>query len=120
MSRHFITCSEILTYGNQQVDGASRREDNMFFAFSNGIFHVVDEQPRFEPVNELGVVTHNKKNYYLPAFSTIYAGSGRQSDKYELISQLVYKDIPAEKQCSFEKWASLKSMIMVNGAFSLL
>ena len=123
MSRHFITCSEILTYGNQQVDGASRREDNMFFAFSNGIFHVVDEQPRFEPVNELGVVTHNKKNYYLPAFSTIYAGSGRQSDKYELISQLVYKDIPAEKQCSFEKWASLMDQVYKindNGKWGIL
>lgn len=30
MSRHFVTCSEILTYGNQQTDGSSRREDNMF------------------------------------------------------------------------------------------
>ena len=123
MSRHFITCSEILTYGNQQIDGASRREDNMFFAFSNGIFHVVDEQPRFEPVNELGVVTHNNKNYYLPAFSTIYAGSGRQSDKYELISQLVYKDIPIEKQCSFEEWASLMDQVYKindNGKWAIL
>lgn len=56
----------------------------------------------FEKVNELGVVTHNHMNYYLPAFSTIYAGSGRQSDKYELISQLTYDDIPADKQVSFE------------------
>ena len=61
----------------------------------------------FEKVNELGVVTHNHMNYYLPAFSTIYAGSGRQSDKYELISQLVYEDIPINKQVTFEKWASL-------------
>lgn len=123
MSRHFITCTEIQTYGNQQVDGASLREDNMFFAFSNGIFHVVDELPRFEPVNELGVVTHNNKNYYLPAFSTIYAGSGRQSDKYELISQLIYKDIPAEKQCSFEKWASLMDQVYKindNGKWAIL
>lgn len=123
MSRHFITCSEITTYGNQQVDGESRREDNMFFAFSNGIFHVVDEQPRFDPVNELGVVTHNNKNYYLPAFSTIYAGSGRQSEKYELISQLVYKDIPVEKQCSFERWASLMDQVYKindNGKWAIL
>ena len=123
MSRHFITCSEITTYGNQQIDGASRREDYLFFAFSNGIFHVVDEQPRFDPVNELGVVTHNNKNYYLPAFSTIYAGSGRQSDKYELISQLVYRDIPAEKQCDFDKWALLMDQVYKinhNGKWAIL
>lgn len=38
MSRHFVTCTEVTTYGNQQEDGLSRREDNMFFAFANGIF----------------------------------------------------------------------------------
>lgn len=123
MSRHFVTCYEIMTYGNQQSDGASRQESNMFFAFSNGIFHIVDEQARFDPVNELGVVTHNNKNYYLPAFSTIYAGSGYQSEKYELVSQLVYKDIPAEKQCSFERWASLMDQVYKindNGKWAIL
>lgn len=123
MSRHFVTCTEVTTYGNQQEDGFSRREDNMFFAFSNGIFHTVDGVPRFDPVNELGVVTHNKKNYYLPAFSAIYAGSGRQSDKYELISQLVYKEIPTEKKCTFERWASLMDdvyKINDNGKWAVL
>jgi len=123
MSRKFITCSEIQVYGNQQTEGTSKREDNMFYAFSNGIFHVVDGQPKFDPVNELGLVTHNNKNYYLPAFSAIYAGSGRQSDKYELISQLVYKDIPKEKQCSFEHWADLMNRVYIinnNGKWALL
>ena len=123
MSRNFITCTEVQTYGNQQMDGTSRREDNMFYAFSNGIFHVVDGLPKFDPVNELGVVMHNNRNYYLPAFSTIYAGSGRQSDKYELISQLVYKDIPKEKQCSFEQWAELMDQVYKindNGKWAIL
>lgn len=123
MSRHYVTCTEVTTYGNQQEDGFSRREDQQFFAFSNGIFHVVDGLPRFEPVNELGVVTHNNKNYYLPAFSTIYAGSGRKSDKYELISQLVYKEISAEKRCTFEQWASLMDRVYKindNGKWSIL
>lgn len=111
MSHHFVQCREIKTYGNQQADGMSRKTDEQFFAFANGIFHRVDEQWRFEPVNELGVVTHNKDNYYLPAFSTIYAGSGKQSDKYELISQLVYKEVPAEKRVTFEKWASLMDRV---------
>ena len=108
MSRYFVQCREIQTYGNQQSEGMSRKTDEQFFAFANGIVHE-DENGKyvFEKVNELGVVTHNHMNYYLPAFSTIYAGSGRQSDKYELISQLVYEDIPINKQVTFEKWASL-------------
>lgn len=123
MSRNFITCTEVQTYGNQQTEGTSRREDNMFYAFSNGIFHIVDGLPKFDPVNELGVVMHNNRNYYLPAFSTIYAGSGRQSDKYELISQLVYKDIPEEKQCTFEQWAALMDTVYKindNGKWAIL
>ncbi|KGF42629.1 DNA primase, partial [Prevotella bivia DNF00320] len=70
-----------------------------------------------------GVVTHNKNNYYLPAFSTIYAGSGKQSDKYELISQLVYKEVPAEKRVTFEKWASLMDHVYKindNGKWALI
>lgn len=123
MSRHYVTCSEIVTYGNQQEDGFSRHQDQQFFAFANGIFHVVDGVPRFDPVNELGVVTHNNKNYYLPAFSAIYAGSGNRSEKYELISQLIYKDIPAEIRCTFDEWASLMDRVYRindNGKWALL
>lgn len=111
MSRHFVMCSEIKVYGNQQADGMSRKTDEQFFAFANGIFHNEGAGWKFDPINELGVVTHNKKNYYLPAFSTIYAGSGKQSDKYELISQLVYKDVPTEKRVTFERWASLMNEV---------
>lgn len=123
MSRHFVMCSEVKTYGNQQSEGMSRKTDEQFFAFANGIFHNVNGQWVFDPVNELGVVTHNKNNYYLPAFSTIYAGSGKQSDKYELISQLVYKEVPAEKKVSFEKWASLMDQVYKindNGKWALV
>ena len=123
MSRHFVMCSEVKTYGNQQSEGMSRKTDEQFFAFANGIFHNVDGQWVFDPVNELGVVTHNKNNYYLPAFSTIYAGSGKQSDKYELISQLVYKEVPAEKKVSFEKWVSLMDQVYKindNGKWALV
>lgn len=112
MSRHFVQCREIQTYGNQQSEGMSRKTDEQFFAFANGIAHEDGNGKYvFEKVNELGVVTHNHMNYYLPAFSTIYAGSGRQSDKYELISQLVYEDIPVNKQVTFEQWASLMDKV---------
>lgn len=123
MSRRYITCTEVVTYGNQQTDGSSLREDEMFFAFANGIFHMVDGRPAFERANELGVVVHNKKNYYLPAFSTIYAGSGRKNDKYELISTLVYRDIPDHKRVTFEKWASLMDQVYKinnNGKWAIL
>lgn len=123
MSRHYVTCSEVLTYGNQQEDGFSQKEDQMFFAFANGIFHMVDGQPRFDAVNELGVVTHNGRNYYLPAYSTIYAGSGRNSDKYELISQLTFREVPTEKRISFDEWASLMDRVYKindNGKWALL
>lgn len=122
MSRNFVTCSEVKVYGNQQQDGSSRKEDNMFFAFANGIYHQEEGRFQFSPVNELGVVTHNKKNYYLPAFSNIYAGSDKQ-DKYELISQLFYKDIAPEKQCSFSQWASLMNRVYKindNGKWAIL
>ena len=123
MSRHFVMCSEVQVYGNQQEEGTSRKADSMFFAFSNGIFHTVDDKPVFSPIDELGVVAHNKRNYYLPAFSTIYAGSGRQSEKYELISQLVYKEVPDDKKVSFEKWADLMNQVYKinnNGKWAIL
>lgn len=123
MSRHFITCSEIQVYGNQQTEGTSRKEDTMFYAFANGIYHLVDGTFRFDMVDELGVVKHNNKNYYLPAYSTIYAGNGRTSDKYELISQLTYKEVPKSKQVTFEKWANLMDKVYRindNGKWALL
>jgi DNA primase catalytic core len=111
MSRQYVTCTEIMTYGNQQVNGFSVVADQQFFAFSNGIFHIVDNQPQFDPVNELGVVSHNGRNYYLPAFSAIYAGSGRANDKYETISTLMYREVPAAKQVSFLEWATLMDKV---------
>ena len=112
MSSRFVECHEIQTYGNQQTNGMSRKSDEQFFAFANGIAHQNGNGDFvFEKTNELGVVSHNQENYYLPAFSVIYGGSGKQSDKYELVSQLMYEDIPVEKQVSFERWASLMDKV---------
>ncbi len=123
MSRRYVYCTEITTYGNQQEDGMSVKEDQNFFAFSNGIYHQVNDEWLFEPVNELGIAVHNKQNYYLPAFSAIYAGSGRKNDKYEIISTLMYRDIPSAKQVTFETWASLMDQVYKindNGKWALL
>ena len=107
MSLHYTTCSEVKVYGNQQSEGSSRKPDEQFFAFANGIAHMVGDRMQFERINELGVATHNNQNYYLPAFSTIYAGQGGKTDKYEFISQLVYREVPVDKQLSFDEWARL-------------
>ena len=123
MSRRYIFCSEIETYGNQQKTGVSFKEDEQFFAFSNGIYHCVNGHWQFNPINELGIVEHNKKNYYLPAFSTINSGQGHNNDKYEVISQLIYKDIPAEQQVTFDQWADLMDRVYKvndNGKWGLL
>lgn len=98
MSRKYTTCREIKIYGQQSED---------FFAFANGIFHFKDGVPVFEESTELGIVTHNNENYYLPAYSTIYANSPKDDDQYEALRYFVFKDIPLSKQCSFEKWTYL-------------
>ena len=123
MSRRYTLCSEIMVYGNQQTEGTSRRQDEQFFAFSNGIAHMIGDQMVFESINEMGVATHNNRNYYLPAFSTIYAGGGRRSDKYELISQLTYREVPKEKQIDFTEWARLMNEVYKinnNGKWALV
>ena len=123
MSLNYTTCSEVKIYGNQQQDGTSRRQDEQFFAFANGIAHMVGDKMQFSPIDELGVVAHNSQNYYLPAFSTIYAGQGRQSEKYEFISQLVYNEVPKEKQMTFDEWASLMDTVYKindNGKFAIV
>ena len=52
-------------------------------------------------------MTHDDENYYSPAYSKIYSGLRKDSDKYEQHRYFIFKDIPVEKQCSFQEWASL-------------
>ena len=123
MSYRYVMCSEVEVYGNQQQEGMSRRPEEQFFAFANGICHVVGDEMKFEPIDALGVVTHQKRNYYLPAFSTIYIDNRRRQDKYQLISQFVYREVPKEKQISFDEWASLMDRVYSinnNGKWAVL
>lgn len=53
------TCIEITQLGWQK---------EKFYAWGNGIFN-----SSFNPVDEHGIVKHKDKNYYLPAFSSIYS-----------------------------------------------
>jgi DNA primase len=54
------TCIEINQLGWQKIG---------FYAWGNGIFNGT-----FKKVDENGIVKHEAKNYYLPAFSSIYKG----------------------------------------------
>lgn len=122
MSRNYTSCREVRTYGNQQPEGFSRDPATMFFAFANGIYHQQDGVWRFDAVNELGVVEHQNENWYLPAFSSLYINSDMK-DKYETISSLMYKEIPADKQCTFERWADLMNRVYAlndNGKWAIL
>jgi hypothetical protein len=121
LSYRYVECYEIAVYGNQQTDGNSRLEKNMFYAFANGIYHVAEGVPRFEPADELGVVTHNGRNYYLPAYSSIY--SNNDTDRFETVSTLKFNTVPPEKQCPFERWAELMNSVYKlndNGKWALL
>lgn len=114
MSYNYTKCVELKTFGQQ---------DEGFFAFSNAIFHRVDEEYKVEYVNDLGVTTHDKINYYSPSFSKIYSSARKDSDKYEQYRHFIYKDIPAAKQCSFERWAELMDKVYTinqNGKWALL
>lgn len=111
MSYRYVMCSEVDIYGNQQTEGVSRRPEQQFFAFANGIAHLQGGVMRFEKSDELGVCSHNGKNYYLPAFSTVFLDSRRRQERYQFISQLVYKEVPADRQVSFDEWARMMDRV---------
>jgi hypothetical protein len=114
MSYNFTYCRELRVFGQQPEE---------FFAFSNAIFHEVDGQYIIEQMNDLGVVTHNKENYYAPAFSKIYASERMENDPYEQDRYLIYKEIPEKDSISFNEWASLMNEVYKvndNGKWAIL
>ena len=114
MSYNYIKCEELKTYGQQQEN---------FFAFANAIFHEVDNVFKIDYSDKLGVATHNNENYYLPAFSEVYSRVRKDNDTHEKLRSFVYKEIPIEQQCSFEKWAKLMDEVYKindNGKWALI
>ena len=123
MSRHFTLCQELEVYGNQQTLGTSRDQDEQFFAFANGIAHFIGDTYVFEPVNDLGVCSHNNKNYYLPSYSSIFTKNSKKKEEYEYLSKIVYREVPKEKQVSFSEWAALMNEVYKvndNGKWALI
>ena len=96
-----------------------------FFVFGNAIFHKVEGKYQIDYVDDLGVVTHDDTNYYLPAFSKIHLDRKNDTDKnrYKLARNFMYKEINEDKQISFSKWAELMDKVYAindNGKWAIL
>ncbi|SJL32994.1 DNA primase [Porphyromonas phage phage019b_ATCC49417] len=78
-----------------------------FFAFSNGLYHEKDGEFQFSPVDDIGLVEHEKEGYFLPAFSRIHVQ--RQSDDTEADRQSKFLKYDPDKHAdiTFAEWASL-------------
>lgn len=96
----FRRCTELRMYGFY---------DEGFFAFSNGIFHQVGEEWKFQEVNDLGLVEHNGLNYYIPVYSKIYRNERRDNDKYFLDRFIRFRQ--PSNPITFEKWAKLMNEV---------
>jgi hypothetical protein len=100
----FPVANEIKTLG-WQPEG--------FWAFANGM--LVDGT--YKPIDEYGMVDHQERKYFLPAFSSIYSASRDGDDTYEIDRKFKFKN---EAPVTFEIWA--RQMVRVfgnNGAVAI-
>ena len=114
ISYNFPKCTELKVFG-QQEEGC--------FAFSNGIFHQVEEGWRFEYCNDLGLMYHDDSIFYSPAFSKINVGQRKDNDQYEQDRWLKYTETAADKRITFSHWAELMDEVYKinnNGKWALL
>ena len=108
----FRKCTELRMFGQY---------DEGFFAFSNAIYHEVDGKYQIDRVDELGLVDHNGLNYYIPAFSKIYASERRDTDKYYLDRFMMYRE--QRQPLQFNEWAALMNEVYKynhNGKWAIL
>jgi len=105
--------------------GILGQHNDGFFVFGNAIFHKVQGKYQIDYVDDLGVVTHDDTNYYLPAFSKIHLDRKNDSDKnkYKLARNFMYKEINEDKQLPFKRWAELMDKVYTvndNGKWAIL
>lgn len=96
----FKLCTELRMYGYY---------DDGFFAFSNAIYHQVNEVWQLQEINDLGLVEHNGLNYYIPVYSKIYRNERRDNDKYYLDRFARYRE--PKIKIEFSEWASLMNEV---------
>ena len=107
MANKFPETHELTIFG-QQHEG--------FFAFTNAIF----SNNEIKYTDELGLVTHDDKVYYSPAYSKIYANLRKDNDQYENERNFVYRE---NTDTDFVKWAELMNQVYIannNGKWATL
>lgn len=114
MSYGFKTCFDLEVLGKQLED---------CFCFSNGIYHKVGDEWKFEFADELGLMYHEKFTYYSPAFSVVNSGTRYDKDPYEMQKRLTYIDTPEDKRITFTEWSKLMNEVYKvnnNGKWAIL
>ncbi|MDY6148542.1 MAG: DNA primase [Porphyromonas sp.] len=110
----FRKCFELPCYGWNR-DG--------FFAFSNGIYHEVDGEYRYDAVDSLGVVTHNDKNYMIPVFSQLNVDTPKGGADQYLMERMFAFRSNTKNGIDFEEWARLMDEVYKlndNGKFAII
>lgn len=100
-------CYQVLTLGWQREG---------FFAWSNGI---TDNEGKFYEVDEYGVVSHEGKQYYLPAFSKINTDLRNEDDTESYAFHKFY--CYTKGNCpSFEEWTNKVTRVFLkNGVIGI-
>lgn len=94
-SKNFPVASELRTLGWQREG---------FYAFANGLY-----TNKWNPVDELGVAEYDKKLYFSPSFSSIYADVREDDDDYENDRFFIYK--PPPENLSLYQWTKLMLLV---------
>lgn len=87
-------CEELKTLGWQREG---------FLAFANGVF----SGDTYKEVDEMGMMEHNEKKYFSPAYSLVYKDVREDDDEYEGDRFFIYQKSPI----SFEEWAKLMDKV---------
>ncbi len=83
-------CEELKTLGWQREG---------FLAFANGAF----SDNHYKDVDEMGMMEHDGKQYFSPAYSLVYKNVREDDDEYEGDRFFIYQPT----QITFEEWARL-------------
>lgn len=98
MADKFRSCTELETLGWNDLG---------FFVFSNGLYHEVDGDWRFTPVDEIGLVEHEGEGYFLPTFSRIRIERKSNDSEGDRQRKYLKYDPSRTADITFAEWAAL-------------
>lgn len=101
---NFPKCFEIKTFG-WQPEG--------FYAFADGAYNGT-----WQPVDKMGIIEHEGKNYFSPAFSEVYSELRTDDDIYENDRRFVYRT----SNVSLKQWSELIQKVYAfnnNGTYGI-